>query len=68
MIHWSSVLALQERHKDLLREAERARLIRTAKGPRKSKDQGLSMREPETPATVSTQASSQPASEQLAEV
>lgn len=43
MIHWSSVLAMQERHKDLLREAERARLIRAAKGPRKSKDQGLSV-------------------------
>lgn len=43
MIHLSSVLAMQERHKDLLPEAERARLIQAAKGPRKSKDQGLSV-------------------------
>lgn len=43
MIHWSSVLAMQERHKDLLREAEQARLIRAAKGTKKSRDQGLSV-------------------------
>lgn len=43
MIHWSTVLAMQERHKDLLRGAEHARLIRAAKGPRKSEDQGLSV-------------------------
>ena len=41
MIGW--LMVAQERYKDLLREAEQARLIRAAKGPRKSKDQQLSV-------------------------
>jgi len=36
-------LLAEERRKDAMREAEHARLIRAAKGPRKSKDQGLSV-------------------------
>jgi len=32
-----------ERMKDAMREAEQERLIRAAKGPRKSRDQGLSV-------------------------
>lgn len=30
MFNWSTVLAMQERYKDLLREAERERLVRQA--------------------------------------